>query len=162
MPVMRRLMLVPLLAVLAGAPPLDASAAPAPPVTAEMREIDALIARVERAQGVVFVRNGRDYSAAEAAAHLRRKFKAARGRVRTPEQFIEHLGTRSSITGRAYRVRLAEGRELDSALWLTQLLRQIRNADRARAIRAPASARQYDQPNLRYSLASTQAGPTSR
>ncbi len=47
-------------------------------------------------------------------------------RLRTPEQFIEHLGTRSSITSRAYRVRLADGRELDSATWLTQLLREIR------------------------------------
>ncbi|MCA1714296.1 MAG: DUF5329 domain-containing protein [Gammaproteobacteria bacterium] len=91
-----------------------------------MREIDALIARVERTQGVVFIRNGRHYGAADAAAHLRRKFKAAKGRVHTPEQFIELLATRSSITGRVYRVRLADGRELDSAAWLTQLHREIR------------------------------------
>jgi len=122
----RQLLLAPLLAVLAVAPLFAASAAPAPAAVAQMREVDALIAHVERAQGVVFIRNGREYRPTEAAAHLRRKLKAARGRVRTPEQFIEHLGTRSSISGRAYRVRLADGRELDSATWLTQLLREIR------------------------------------
>lgn len=107
-------------AVLAGAPSL-AFAAPLPD-----QEIEALIARVEHARGVVFIRNGREYSAGKAAAHLRRKRDAARGRIRTPEQFIEHLGTRSSITGKPYRVRLPDGRTLDSAAWLQQLLREVR------------------------------------
>ncbi|MCI4567595.1 DUF5329 domain-containing protein [Lysobacter sp. CFH 32150] len=109
------------LALVAGiATPLFA--APSSPAT----EIELLIARVEQARGVVFIRNGREYSADEAATHLRRKLKAARGRIRTPEQFIEHLGTRSSVTGKPYRVRLPDGRSLDSAAWLRQLLRDVR------------------------------------
>jgi hypothetical protein len=99
-------------------------------------EIDALIARVAQAHGVVFIRNGTAHTAGEAAAHLQRKLRAAHGRIGTVEQFIDALGTRSSMTGRAYRVRLADGREIDSAVWLRQLLREIR-ASRVRAAPPP-------------------------
>lgn len=92
----------------------------------DAREIAGLIAEVERADGVVFLRNGRGHSAREAAAHLRRKWKASRGRIRTTDEFIRHLGTRSSTTGRAYRVRLRDGREIDSTAWLRGLLRGMR------------------------------------
>jgi hypothetical protein len=102
-------------------------------------EIEALIVRVEHAHGVVFIRNGSDYSAGEAAAHLRRKLVAAHGRITTAEQFIDHLGTRSSMTGIVYRVRFADGREIDSATWLRQLLRELR-AERVRSPRPAASA----------------------
>lgn len=89
-------------------------------------EIDALVDRVAHADGVVFIRNGTEHTAAEAAAHLQRKRKAAGDRIRTPEQFIDKLGARSSITGKPYRVRLPDGREMDSATWLTGLLRDVR------------------------------------
>jgi hypothetical protein len=91
-------------------------------------EIEALLDRVAAARGVTFIRNGTAHDGPEAAAHLRRKLVAARGRIRTPEQLIEHLGTRSSLTGRPYRVRLANGREIDSAVWLHGLLREVRVA----------------------------------
>ena len=89
-------------------------------------DIDALIARVAQARGVVFIRNGSDHTAAEAAAHLHRKLAAAHGRITTAEQFIDVLATRSSWTGITYRVRFADGREVESAVWLRQLLREIR------------------------------------
>jgi hypothetical protein len=102
-------------------------------------EIEALIGRVEHAHGVVFIRKGSAHSAVEAAAHLRRKLAAAHGRITTAEQFIDKLGTRSSMTGIAYRVRFADGREIDSAAWLRQLLRELR-AERVRSPRPAASA----------------------
>ncbi|KGQ20067.1 hypothetical protein LF41_2234 [Lysobacter dokdonensis DS-58] len=89
-------------------------------------EIDALIERVGHSKGVVFIRNGTEYSAADAAAHLQRKRKAAGNRIKTPEQFIDKLGARSSMTGKPYRVRLASGTEMDSAAWLNGLLREVR------------------------------------
>ena len=125
----RRLLLV--LATLLALSPLAGFAASNP-------EIEALIVRVEHAHGVVFIRNGSDHSAGEAAAHLRRKLAAAHGRISTSEQFIDHIGTRSTLTGIAYRVRFADGREIDSAAWLRQLLRELR-ADRVRLPRPAAS-----------------------
>ena len=102
--------------------PLPGMAAPA----SQSAEIDALIARVAQAREVVFIRNGSTHTAVEAAAHLQRKLRAAHGRIATAEQFIDVLGTRSSMTGRAYRVRFADGREIDSAVWLRQLLHELR------------------------------------
>ena len=101
-------------------------------------EIEALIVRVEHAHGVIFIRNGREHAAVEAAAHLRRKLAAAHGRITTAEQFIDQVGTRSSMTGIAYRVRLADGRQLDSAAWLREQLRELR-AERVRSPRPAAS-----------------------
>ncbi len=102
--------------------PMLASAAP----VTQSPEINALIARVAQTRDVVFIRNGSDHTAAQAAAHLQRKLSAAHGRITTAEQFIDVLGTRSSFTGIAYRVRFADGREVESAVWLRQLLRDIR------------------------------------
>lgn len=127
---LRHLLLV--LSTLLALSPLAAFAASDP-------EIEALVARVEHAHGVVFIRNGSDHSAVEAASHLRRKFAAAHGRITTAEQLIDKLGTRSSMTGIAYRVRFGDGREIDSATWLRQLLRELR-ADRVRPPRPAASA----------------------
>ena len=89
-------------------------------------EIEALLDKVAAARGVTFIRNGDEHDARDAASHLRRKLLAARGRIRTPEQLITHLGTRSSLTGRPYRVRFSNGREIDSAVWLHGLLREVR------------------------------------
>lgn len=90
------------------------------------QEIELLIQRVAASKGVTFIRNGSEHSAADAAQHLRRKLAASKGRITTPEQFIDKLGSKSSMTGRAYRVRLPDGREIDSATWLNGLLRDIR------------------------------------
>jgi len=110
--------------------------------TAPSPDIERLIQRVEHAQGVVFIRNGSEHTAAEAAAHLRRKLGAAHGRITTAEQFIDVLGTKSSMTGQVYRVRLANGRTIDSAVWLRQLLREVRpqppRASATPAVRAPS------------------------
>ena len=102
-------------------------------------EIEVLIVRVEHARDVTFIRNGSEHTAIEAAAHMRRKLGAAHGRITTAEQFIDNIGTRSSLTGIAYRVRFTDGREIDSAAWLRQLLRELR-ADRVKTPRPAASA----------------------
>ena len=116
---MERRRFVAALAVLAVMPALAKQRTPA-------QEIEQLIQRVGASKGVVFIRSGSEYTAADAATHLRRKLGASKGRIKTPEQFIDKVGSRSSMTGRAYRVRLPDGREIDSAEWLTFLLREIR------------------------------------
>ena len=124
--------------------PLPGMAAPA----SQSAEIDALIARVAQARDVVFIRNGSAHTAGEAATHLQRKLRAAHGRIGTAEQFIDALGTRSSVTGRAYRVRFPDGREIDSAVWLRQLLHEIRSK-RVRAAPQPRSAATSPSPAAR-------------
>ena len=100
--------------------------APGAKPTTPAEEIEQLLQRVANARGVVFIRNGSEHTAADAAAHLRRKLGAVKGRIKTPEQFIDKLATRSSMTGKAYRVRLPDGREVESAAWFNTLLRELR------------------------------------
>ncbi|MUV13652.1 DUF5329 family protein [Noviluteimonas gilva] len=122
---MRTYLLIACLAVLSPLPAIAAQSVSASSRT-PAAEIDALIDRVAKAKGVIFIRNGTEHTAAQAAEHLQRKRKAAGKRIATPEQFIEQLGTRSSVTGKAYRVRLPNGTEIDSAVWLNGLLREVR------------------------------------
>lgn len=72
--------------------------------------IERLIASIETLEHVVFLRNGAEHTPAEAAQHLRAKLAAAGDSVRTPEQFIESVASRSSVSGAPYEIRFDDGR----------------------------------------------------
>jgi hypothetical protein len=91
----------------------------------ENARIEALIAAVGQLHGATFIRNGSAHTAAEAASHLRLKWMNAGRHVRTAEDFIRYCATGSSITGRPYRIRLADGREMESADFFNAELRRI-------------------------------------
>jgi hypothetical protein len=74
---------------------------------------------------VVFIRNGKEYSANKAAEHLRLKWEKAGRHVKTAEDFIELCGSRSSISGKLYKMRFADGRIENSAVILKEFLREI-------------------------------------
>lgn len=74
-----------------------------------------------------FVRNGTEYSGADAADHLRRKWRAAGDRVSTAREFIELLASRSSSSGEAYLVREGEVAS-ESAPWFLARLEKIERA----------------------------------
>lgn len=105
-----------------------ANGAPEGPKPAAARSehdrIEALLAAIA-SSGIVFVRNGSDHSAAEAADHLRTKWSRAGDRVTTAESFIDGLGSTSSQTGEPYRVRLPDGTERDAGPWLHEQLEAI-------------------------------------
>jgi len=68
---------------------------------------------------------------AEARDHLRRKQEWARKRrlAGTAEEFIERAASRSSLSGKPYRVRCPGQPEVDSGRWFRELLRRIRVDD---------------------------------
>ena len=90
--------------------------------------------------GATYIRTGREHRGAEAADHLRLKWKNAGKRVRTAEDFIRYCATQSSMSGRKYRIRLADGRELDSADWFTAELRRYDAAHAAKPAPPPRPA----------------------
>ncbi|RZU02026.1 DUF5329 family protein [Rivibacter subsaxonicus] len=106
----RRALLLGLLAV--------ATVAGAAPSAAEQARIDALVDGIEREPSLKFVRNGRGYGAIDAARFLREKQKAMGDKVRSAEDFIEQIATRSSTTGQPYLIRFADGREQPAAEFL--------------------------------------------
>ena len=90
----------------------------------EPERIEALIAAIG-ASGIVFIRNGTEHSASEAADHLRTKWSRAGDRVTTAESFIDVLGSTSSQSGEPYRVRLPDGTERDAGPWLHEQLKAL-------------------------------------
>lgn len=124
MPTISRLTLVAVLAcasagVLAGPTPA--------PVRAE---IDALLGRIS-ASNCQFERNRSWHNAADARTHLLRKLAYIEKRSETitrTEQFIEYAASKSSFTGRPYRVRCDNGEPVDSRAWLTRELQALRSA----------------------------------
>jgi len=117
-----RLAFAPLLAIACAVP---AAAAADPKV-----EIDALIEALATS-GCEFQRNGTWHGAARARAHLQRKYDWLRKRdlAGTPELFIERAASRSSASGRAYRVRCPGQPETSSAEWFGARLRRLREAE---------------------------------
>ena len=121
---MNRLLLAALIAAFSALPVAAAAIATTAtaPVLSERAKIDALIAAVERLPDAVFIRNGSEHDAKQAADHLRLKWKHGGKRIRTARDFIRHLATKSSLTGRKYRIRFADGKEVNSGDWMRQEL----------------------------------------
>jgi hypothetical protein len=95
------------------------------PSAAEQARIDRLLDAVAANQNCRFIRNGSDYSGADAASFLRRKLEAYGDRVKTVNDFIEQIASKSSTSGQLYKVRLADGREVPSADFLRAELARI-------------------------------------
>ena len=87
--------------------------------------IKYLLAYVENAD-VVFIRNDREHMPDEAATHMRRKYEHFKDQIKTPEDFIRLAGTKSLMTGKAYRVRLKDGKTVLMREWLEDALEEFR------------------------------------
>jgi hypothetical protein len=94
----------------------------------EAQKIEALISSVGGLKGAVFIRNGSEYDAAQAAEHLHRKLDYAGKRIHTAQQFIDKLATGSSMTGKPYKIRFADGRTVESAVYFREQLRKLEAA----------------------------------
>lgn len=108
-----------------------AFAAPVP--MTEQQKIDTLIHEVEVSKDIRFVRNGSDHDGAAAADHLRLKLRNAGDRIKTAQDFISYLASASSWSGKPYRIRFADGHEMDSGPYFRARLAIIEHS--ASAIR---------------------------
>jgi hypothetical protein len=92
-------------------------------------EIDELLSFV-RTSNVRFIRNGREYSAAEGADHLRDKLAGAGDRVKTTEDFITGVASKSLLSGKPYLVKFSDGRTQPTGDWLRAHLAEARRSKR--------------------------------
>lgn len=83
-----------------------------------------------------FIRNGKEYDGQKAASHLRYKYKRAGSLITSTEDFIDYLGSKSSISKKPYLVR-CKGIEERAGSWLHQKLTEYRQ-------RADPQAREID------------------
>jgi hypothetical protein len=121
---MGHLLLPVTLYLLCGAVTMPAHAAGRP-----AEEITHLLDFVEKSP-CSFIRNGVSYPAKEAKAHLERKYAQARDRIKTAEDFIDHVASRSGTSGKPYLVRCGGGETRQSAEWFRSELQRLRGQSR--------------------------------
>jgi len=91
----------------------------------EDEKIEKLIGIVATSD-VIFIRNGDEYPADEAADHLRTKWNNARGQVKTLDDFIEHIASYSSTSGEPYQIKISDGTTLSSNDWMKEQVKFIK------------------------------------
>ena len=90
------------------------------PYTASAREakqdarIEHLISSVEKLEGAKFIRNGTEYNPKDAGSHLRMKLGKAGDKVKTAEDFIDGIASKSSTSGKPYQIRKSDGTVVDT------------------------------------------------
>src|SRR5690349_1075393 len=86
--------------VLACLVPALLALAPAATQPTETQKIEQLITAVRELKDASFVRNGKEYTAAEAADHLQSKWDKAKDQITTAAMFIEKIASKSSASGK--------------------------------------------------------------
>jgi hypothetical protein len=103
---------------------LIATPTAATPDAAAEREIEHLLQFIGTS-GCTFVRNGTPYPADKAREHLATKYRYARTRLVTADDFIKYLATDSSSSGEPYRI-VCDRKEALAGAWLSEELRRYR------------------------------------
>jgi hypothetical protein len=88
-------------------------------------EITWLLQYMEKAE-VKFIRSGKEYTPKEGADHLRTKLSKAGGKVKTAEDFIEGIASKSYLNGDEYLVKFADGKTRPTGPWLKEALARHR------------------------------------
>ena len=91
--------------------------------SAERQKIEYLIGTVEALHDAQFIRNGTQYNAKAAGEHLRLKLRLAGSHVQTAGDVIRLCASSSSVTGKPYLIRFADGHEIAAAAFLQEELR---------------------------------------
>lgn len=99
----------------------------AAPSDTARREIAGLIGALDGST-CRFQRNGSWHDAAEARAHLQRKYDylLKKDKVDTAEQFIERAASQSSMSGKPYRIACPGQPEQTAAVWFGARLKALR------------------------------------
>lgn len=99
----------------------------AAPSDTARREIAGLIGALD-GSSCRFQRNGSWHDAAEARAHLQRKYDylLKKDKVDTAEQFIERAASQSSMSGKPYRIACPGQPEQTAAVWFGVRLKALR------------------------------------
>ena len=108
---------------------------------AESARIEYLLATVESLHDAQFIRNGTAYDSVAAVKHLRLKLRAAGSRVKTAEDFIRYCASASSVSGKPYEIRFADGQVLRADDFLRQKLLEFDKENEIRTTASRASSR---------------------
>jgi len=91
----------------------------------EAQRVDYLIDTIGKLEDATFIRNDAEHSAATAAALMRYRWDRDKDRIKTAEDFVKELASRSSTTGKLYVIRFKDGTEVKSGEYLTKKLEEL-------------------------------------
>ncbi len=102
---------------------MTSSLALAEPAASAQPEIAYLFSQL-KSSGCEFNRNGSWYSAADAAAHLNKKYEylMQKNLIASADDFIEKAANKSSMSGQPYFVKCKDAPQLESAKWFKETL----------------------------------------
>ena len=95
----------------------------AAPLT-EQKRIEYLFTQIQ-ISGLKFVRNGVEYSPSKAVMHLKYKLSRSGGMIKTAEDFIRRIASKSSFSGKLYYIKMPDGKQVPSGDWLFRKLRKF-------------------------------------
>jgi hypothetical protein len=72
-----------------------------------------------------FIRNGEEFTGKEAREHMQKKLDYAGSKIKTVNDFIDQIATKSYLTGNMYYVKLPNGTKVESAKWLRETLKKL-------------------------------------
>ena len=85
-------------------------------VAAEDKEIASLLSYIAESD-CIFIRNGDEHQAKAASEHLEMKYNHVKDRIKSAEDFIDKIATKSSFSGSPYEI-LCNSVRLPTKLWL--------------------------------------------
>ncbi len=90
-------------------------------------EIEHLFKYLE-GSGCEFNRNGTWYNAADASAHIKKKYDYLLGKhlLSSSESFIEKAASESSVSGKLYQVKCGTASPVQSSIWFNLELKKYR------------------------------------
>jgi hypothetical protein len=106
-------------------PGFSTDSLPSPRKLMEPEKIELLIVHIQTMPNARFIRNGKEYTASQAALHLRKKWSHVKKRIKTADQFIEYIASKSSISDKPYKIKLADGSIVSSEAVLRKRLAEI-------------------------------------
>jgi hypothetical protein len=79
----------------------------------------------EIGEGAKFIRNGSTHDAEKAAQHLMTKYNYTKKKIKTAEDFIDKLASRSSISGKDYLIVLPDNKTISAREFFEKKLKDI-------------------------------------
>ncbi len=87
----------------------------------ELAKIEFLLSAVG-SSGCIFIRNGKEHAAEDAEEHLRMKYRRGKKWATNAELFIDRIATKSSFSGKLYRIHCSAHEPQLTADWLRKRL----------------------------------------
>lgn len=89
----------------------------------ERKKIETLLLMIEKSD-VKFIRNDEIHSPKEAAIHLRSKYERVKDEIRSYDEFISEIASKSTVSGEDYFIQLKSGEKMKAFDWYKSKMNQ--------------------------------------